>query len=44
MEREDILREIQVLKSLLVTANRFAVTKLADAVVLRLTFLVDQLK
>lgn len=44
MDREEILREISVLNHLLDSANRNGQLKLADAVVVRLTQLLKELK
>lgn len=44
MSREEILIEIQVLNQLLETANKSNTVNLADAVVIRLTELLKNLK
>ena len=43
MEREDVLKEINVLNHLMDSANRVGQLKLADAVVVRLTELLKEL-
>lgn len=44
MEREEVLREISVLNHLMDSATRNGALKLADAVVIRLTELLKELK